>query len=164
MSTFLIPPNVDGDFLEPLNAAIGRASRPFVEIGKALRANIEGLISTVSVPYTLAQQSAADRQWQGILTAERIRAQRINANQDENQEELNLRREREALKIATSKMNSFIGSREGTDVLVNNTVAFLENLRSREAVLRAANELILQGVVLCWGTLRSLRVIALSCI
>jgi len=152
MSTFAVPPNADGDFLEPLNATIGRASKPFVEIGNALRANIEGLISTVSVPYTLAQQAATDRHWQSILTAERIRSQMIDANPDETQEELELRREREALKIATSKMKSFLCSPEGTDVLVRNTVAFLESLRSKEAVLRAANELILQGVVLCWGT------------
>jgi hypothetical protein len=31
------------------------------------------------------------------------------------------------------------------------TLGFLENLRSEEPVIGAANELILQGVVLCWG-------------
>jgi hypothetical protein len=40
---------------------------------------------------------------------------------------------------------------EGNNDDLWDTLNFLENLRSDEAVIRAANELILQGVVLCWG-------------
>jgi hypothetical protein len=60
---FAIPPNEERLF-PPLTEAIVRIGKPFAEIGTALRANIAGLLSTVSVPYTLAYRSATDRHWQ----------------------------------------------------------------------------------------------------
>src|SRR5258708_8663966 len=94
--TFAIPPDEEQLCL-PLTAAIARVGKPFTEIGAALRANIAGLISTVSVPYTLAYRSATDRHWQRIYSAARIRSLKLDAGPNETQEELELRREREAL-------------------------------------------------------------------
>jgi hypothetical protein len=48
-------------------------------------------------------------------------------------------------------MDDFVHSLEGRDAFIRDTLGFLENLRSSEAVIRAASELILQGLVLCWG-------------
>src|SRR5207248_5961484 len=115
--------------------AIGRASKPFTDSGTALRANIEGLISTISVPYTLATKSASDRHWQAIHSAERIRSLMLDAGANE--------RERQALTSAKSRMQSFVRSPEGRDALMRDTLNFLESLRSDEAVLRAAKALIL---------------------
>jgi len=140
--------------------AIARLSAPFNEIGIALRANIDGLISTVSVPYTLANRSATDRHWQRIHSAERIRSLMLDAGSNETQVELESRRQREARSVAESEMERFVRSPEGRDALIRDTLGFLENLRSDEAVLRAANELILQGVVLCWG---AFEVLARDC-
>src|SRR6266849_7841782 len=102
-SAFAIPP--DGEQLfAPLTEAIPKISQPFNEIGKVLRANIDGLISAVSIPYTLASRSAHDRHWQRIYLAERIRARKLDAGPDESSEALELRRDREALVQAKPKM------------------------------------------------------------
>src|SRR5206468_2771790 len=148
--TFAIPPSVEKEF-PPLTEAIARTSKPFTEIGTALRANIAGLLSTVSVPYTLAYRSATDRHWQRIYSTARIRSLKLTAGPNEMQEELELRREREAMTRAKSEMTNYVASPEGRDALIWDTLGFLENLRSDETVIGAANELILQGIVLCWG-------------
>ncbi len=48
-------------------------------------------------------------------------------------------------------MESFVHSDEGQDVLLRHTLGFLESLRSDESLVGAAEEIILQGLVLCWG-------------
>ena len=143
MSTFVIPPN-EKELFSRLDEVITGASKSFVEIGVALRANIAGLIATVSVPYTLAAKSAADRHWQGIHTAARIRSLKSDA-------ELGLDREVNALSHARSAMARFVDSPEGHEALIEGTLNFLDTLQSYEAVIRAADELIRQGVVLCWS-------------
>jgi hypothetical protein len=57
-------------------------------------------------------------------------------------------------------MASFLSSPDGRDALIRDTLGFLENLRSDEATIGAAHELILQGVVLCWG---AFEVLARDC-
>jgi hypothetical protein len=150
MLTFAIPPD-EKQLFSPLAEAIARVGKPFAEIGAALRANVAGLISTVSMPYTLAHRSATDRHWQRLYTAARIRSRLLDAGSNETEEELELRREREAFTRARSDMATFVHSTDGRDAFIRDTLGFLENLHSDEAVIGAANELILQGVVLCWG-------------
>lgn len=150
MLTFAIPPD-EKQLFAPLAEAIARVSKPFAEIGTALRVNIGGLISTVSMPYTLAERSTSDRHWQRISSAARIRSLMLDAGPNETAEELESRRQREALTRAESEMANFVQSAEGRTAFMRDTLEFLENLRSDEAVIGAANELILQGVVLCWG-------------
>lgn len=156
---FLIPPDATRLF-EALDRATAQASKAFAEIGLALRTNVAGLISSVSMPFTLANRSANDRHWQRIHSAERIRAHIPPALLNETDEELALRREREAVASARPKMASFIQSSEGQDALIRDTLGFLEALGEDETVIRAANELILQGVVLCWG---AFEVVARDC-
>jgi hypothetical protein len=150
MSTFACPIN-ELDLFPPLAEAVTRACKPFAEIGAALRANIAGLLSTMSVPYTLAFRSAVAGHWQRIHSVARIRSLKLLAGPNETQEELEVRREREALGCARSEMANYTSSPEGRDSVSWDTLGFLENLRSDETVIRAADELILQGVVLSWG-------------
>jgi hypothetical protein len=157
--TFLVPPEQD-TLTSSLSEAIGRLSQPFRGIGDALRANISGLVSTVSMPFTLARRSTTDRHWQRIYSAERIRSLSINAAPDETAEELELRREGEAVTRARSKMDKFVHSPVGKDAFIWDTLRFLENLLSDQSVVRAASELILQGAVLCWG---AFEVLARDC-
>src|SRR6267154_760666 len=145
MLTFVIPPK-DEEVFSLLAGAI--VCKPFTEIGAALRANLAGLLSTVSVPYTLAYRSAIDRRWQQVHSAARIRSLKLLAGPNETQEELELRREREALTCAESEIANY--PPEGNDDDLWDTLNFLEDLRSDEMAIRAANELILQGAVLCW--------------
>jgi len=72
-----------------------------------------------------------------------------------------LRRDREALVQAKPKMESFLRSTEGRDALIGDTLGFLERLRTNDSLAGAANELILQGLVLCWG---AFEVLARDCL
>jgi len=147
---FASPP-LEDELFAPLTEVVSTLSEPFIEIGKAFRANIDGLLSTVSIPYRLAYTSSFNAHWQRIRLAEGIRSLKLTPEPDETDEALELRREEHALAIARPKMDSFVRSLEGQELLLADTVGFLESLRSDESLVEAANELILQGVVLCWG-------------
>jgi hypothetical protein len=150
LSIFAVPPNEDQLF-SPLTEVIVRVSKPFTEICLALRSNLTGLLSTVSMPYTMANTSAHDSHWQRIRTAAGIRSLMLAAKPDETKEALELRRESVALARAKPEMVDYVHSSEGRDALIRDTLGFLERLRSDESFAGAANELMLQGVVLCWG-------------
>lgn len=78
MSTFFIPLDEDQLF-SPLTGVIARVIEPYVGIGQAFRTNLAGLLSTISMPYTLANASAMDRNWQRIHLAARIRSLGLEA-------------------------------------------------------------------------------------
>jgi hypothetical protein len=148
--TFAIPPSKDR-LLAPLTDAIARLNKQFGEICLTLRSNLVGLLSTVSVPYTMANASAHDMHWQRIRSAAGIRALMLDAKPGETNEELDLRRAGEAQDRARAEMDRYIHSSEGEEALIRTTLNFLERLSSDRSFLEAANELILQGVVLCWA-------------
>ncbi len=158
-SAFAIPADEEHLFAS-LTEAVARIGQPFNETGEVLRANIDGLISAVSIPYTLANRSALDRHWQRIYSTARIRSLKLTAGPDETSEALDSRRERDALARAKPDMDSFVRSPEGRDALIGDTLGFLERLLSNESLSEAANELILQGLVLCWG---AFEVLARDC-
>jgi hypothetical protein len=146
----LIPPG-ENELFSPLTDLIARVSKPYSEICLTLHSNLKGLLSTVAMPYTMATWSAQDSHWQRIRSAEGIRSLKLDAAPGESNEALENRRETEAQARAKVKMENYIRSPEGGKALVQSTLSFLERLRSDESFLGAANELILQGVVLCWG-------------
>jgi hypothetical protein len=150
LSTFMVPPDEERLF-SPLDAIIVRSTKAFAEICLTLRSNLKGLLSTISMPYAMANRSAHDRQWQRIRTAARIRSLMLYAEPGESEEALELRREREALARARPEMENFLLSIEGRDAVVRDTLQFLEGVRTDDALVEAASELVLQGVVLCWG-------------
>jgi hypothetical protein len=161
-STFVVPPD-EGQLFLSLTELLARTSAPFHEIGNALRANIAGVISTVTVPYTLANRSATESAWQRISTTERIRALEVHYPGTKTEAELKageVRQEQVARESAKSKMESFLRSPEGTEALIWHTLGFLESFLSDNAALRAANDLVLQGAVLCWG---AFEVLARDC-
>jgi hypothetical protein len=75
----------------------------------------------------------------------------LTAEPNETPESLKLRRDRVALATAKPEMEKYLRSSEGRDTVTRYTLGFLERLCSDESFIGAANELILQGVVLCWG-------------
>jgi len=126
-STFVIPPD-EGQLFLSLMELLARISAPFHEIGNALRANIAGVISTVTVPYTLANRSATDSAWQRISTAERIRALEVRYG-TETEAELKARDVREdqvARESAKSKMErAFSGHLKARRLSFGTRSAFL---------------------------------------
>jgi hypothetical protein len=159
VETFALPSNDDQLFL-PLTELIDRTGTPFSELGRALHANLLGLLSTVSMPYTIAHNSAINRHWQRIRTSERILALLSQAEPNETEEAFRLRREHEALAAARPKMQEFVDSEFGKAALIEDTLEYLDTLRSDESLSVAAREIILQGAVLCWG---AFEVLARDC-
>jgi len=145
---FLIPPNVEdllGDFEEIL------IPTSYLSINSAFRSNIQAVLSTISVPYALAHASALDRNFQRFGASERILALMIERNGEESEEQLNARRSEVAYEKASKKMDEFISSEVGTNVLINDSLSFLCKSLKDETFSNAAKELIQQGLVLSWG-------------
>ena len=92
-----------------------------------------------------------DMNWQRLFLAARIRARGLDAAPHETEEALELRRDREALARVGPNMDNFLGSPQGREAMIKGTLNFLEKLRSNASLVPAANEFILQGLVLCWG-------------
>ncbi len=159
MSAFVIPPNEDQLF-EPITRAIAAIPEPFRDAAKNLRANLTGLLSVASMPYTLSQRSSVNSNWQRIHMASRIRSLNLDALPGESEEALETRRNAEALDRAKPEMDKFVSSTQGREAVIRNTLEILEGLRSDESLAEAANELILQSTVLCWG---AFEVLARDC-
>jgi hypothetical protein len=150
MSAFLIPPD-QHDLFKPLTEAIAQIGEPFKEIGRALEANLDGLLSAVSIPYTLANRSSVNTHWLRIHIAARIRSRIVDGAPGETPDALESRRDQEALASAKHEMGEFVRSAAGREIVIDGTLGFLDRLFEDEAFAAAANELILQGLVLCWG-------------
>jgi hypothetical protein len=149
-SVFVIPPDQD-ELFKPVNEAIAGTSEPFKEIGRAVQANLDGLLSSVSIPYILAHRSTVNAHWQRVHTAARIRSLMLDGGPGETPDALESRRDREAVARAKREMDEFLGSTAGRDIVIADTLVFLERLYSDQSLAGAANELILQGLVLCRG-------------
>jgi hypothetical protein len=173
MSMFVIPSKEDPLFA-PLAEVIVRANKPFDDIGSAFRANIEGLISTVSMPYKLAHTSSIRAHWRRIHMAARFEMMALDAEAEverlsspnpkpkaeETDEAQEKRLQEGAFERGSTKMSEFVRSAEGKAAIRRDTLDFLEALQSDRSLTGAANELILQGVVLCWG---AFEVLARDC-
>jgi hypothetical protein len=154
-SRFLVPPNED-ELLSDFNAHTASVREPYAEIAKAFKSNISGLLSTVSFPYALASAATTDRHFQRIHSAERIRAQNLEASTGERREQLEDRRRAVALETAMTRMRSFMASKEGQDAMSKDLLEFLERALRQSDLSLAADELLLQGLVLAWGALEVL--------
>jgi hypothetical protein len=75
----------------------------------------------------------------------------LGAADDESRDDLELRREATASAKARLKMDAFMASSEGHEVLIRDTMSFLEHLLGDDPLARAVDELLRQGLVLCWG-------------
>ncbi len=147
---FLVPPEGQ-KILSAFIETTKDIPSPVKEIADAFRANIVGLLSTVSFPYALAHAAAVDKNYQRISLAERIRALKIDSGKDENETDLEARRAATARKVAQDKMSEFVQSSEGRNILIGDSLSFLNRAQSDLSLSESANELILQGIVLCWG-------------
>lgn len=147
---FLVPPERQ-KILSAFNENTKDMPSPVKEIADSFRANIEGLLSTVSFPYALAHAAAVDKNYQRISLAERIRTLKTDSETDRNETDLEARRAVTARKVAHDKMSKFIQSSEGQNILIGDSLTFLDRSLKDQLLSESANELILQGLVLCWG-------------
>lgn len=137
--------------LADFEKALSGSAAPYREIGKAFVTNMRGLLSTVTIPYSLAQASAVDRHYQRISSAERIRSLMLGQAENESAADLDVRRERVAREKADALMEAFLASEEGSDAMIRDVCQFLLRSIGSESFALAAEELLRQGTVLCWG-------------
>lgn len=149
-ASFLIPPEEKILFAN-FDESASNLHPTAQKIAEAFRVNILGLLTTVSFPYRLAHSATVDRHYQRISSAERIRSLKLRENPGESYKDLDARREAAAHKRAKEKMEEFLSSSEGADGIIHDSLYFLERSISDKELSASANELILQGVVLCWG-------------
>lgn len=147
---FFIGPRRDG-VLSTYNETLRSFPSPYAEIGEAFQSNVRGLFSTVSIPFALANNAAIDRHYQRVETSERILSLLIEPESGETPKQLETKREAVAREKADSSMRLFLASAEGTEAVVGDCLTFLERSLRDSSVAEAAKELLLQGVVLCWG-------------
>ncbi len=154
-ASFLVPSD-GSDLFTSFDKNTKVLRSPVQEIAEAFRANIIGLLTTASFPYKLAHSAAVDRHYQRIVSAERIRSLKLEQMPGEGKADLDERREAVAQQVANDKMDEFVRSPEGTNSIIHVSLSFLERSKNDKALSDSANELILQGVVLCWGALEVL--------
>jgi hypothetical protein len=147
---FVVPARVNR-LLTEFETWIAELPTPYREITTAFTANIRGLLWTVTIPYSLARASALDRHYQRISTAEHIGSLMLDATENETEADLRARREREAHDKTRLGVEAFLASKEGKEALTRDTCHFLLRAVASEPFALAAQELLLQGVVLCWG-------------
>ncbi len=149
-AAFLVPPDED-ELLSKFQEKT-KAIRPqFSDIAEAFRSNIIGLLSTVSFPYALAHAASIDRHYQRIYSAERIRSLSLDEEDGESDPDLELQRIKNAQELSHKKLHEFIGSPKGKEIVIEDSLSFLERSLNESSLSESANELVLQGVVLCWG-------------
>src|ERR1700730_8907578 len=147
---FLVAPDCDA-LLSSYQEVLARRGEPYDVIGQAFQSNVRGLVATVSIPCTLASVATTERHFQRLHLAERIRSRNLEATDDESRDDLELRREATAHAKARLSMDAFTASSEGHEVLIRDTMSFLEHLLGDDPLARAVDELLRQGLVLCWG-------------
>ena len=149
---FLVPPPPNEVFSR-FDGLVDGLNANYQPLAAIFRHNLSSVLSSVSIPFTLAHSAITDRHWQRIHTVERIRSLKIGPDRprpgiDKGADE---DREREAYKIATWRMKQFEDSGEGQQAVIQDVCTFLlSGVRSDELKL-AASGLIEQGVILIWS-------------
>lgn len=149
-SFFLVPPSPE-EMPEGLSQISKNSSATYGPIATAFCANVQGLLSTVSIPYRLAHSAAVNQHFQRIHMAARIRSLKSRPGPQPLAEELEAIRDREARARANEEMDKFVHSTKGRDALIRDSLQFLERVYEDISLADAAQELVLQGIVLCWG-------------
>ena len=115
---------------------------------RTFRHNLMGTVSTVAMPFNFAFTSVQEKHFQRLHIARDLANLPLPGQpttQDEDKE-----RDRKALEEARAEMQAFVGSNEGSNVIIRDVCSFL--LHSLEHGFKdAAQELLHQGLVLLWS-------------
>ncbi len=160
VTSFFLVPSPPEEMPEKLSQISKYSSVPYGSIAMAFCANVQGLLTTVSIPYRLAHSAAVNQHYQRIHMAARIRSLKSRPGSQPPADQLEAIRDREARAHANENMDKFVESAEGRDALVRDSLLFLARVYEDSSLADAAQELILQGVVLCWG---AFEVLARDC-
>lgn len=151
---FLVPPRPEEVFVE-FDGLVGALATSYGPIAAAFRQNIVSLLSTVAVPFAMASSSTERSHFQRLHIAERIRARSIGASDIPPGEDLETVRSREAHRKAVDNVKSLVESESGK-ALISRDISHLLLSAIRHDMRYAAQELLLQGLVLLWSALEVL--------
>lgn len=138
---FLVPPSFD-ESVAVLIERVELLPTRCKEIAQAFLENLNGVIRTLSIPFTYTYSQVHSLHWQRFLIAERIRARSL-PNENE--------RESAARSNAKNKFEVFLAEENGLKV-ADEVLSRLAALKEETDSLAAARELTRQGVVLIWST------------
>jgi len=137
---FLVPPSFD-ESVAVLIERVELLPTRRKEIAQAFLENLNGVIRTLSIPFTYTYSQVHSLHWQRFLIAERIRARSL-PNENE--------RESAARSNAKNKFEVFLAEENGLKV-ADEVFGRLAALKEETNSLAAARELTRQGVVLIWS-------------
>lgn len=146
---FLLPENAEETF-EDLDAALVTLQPKYEGVIRAFRQSLVGAVSTVSMPFALANSSVQVSHYQRIYSAERMLALNIEEDALGPGADVEAARESEARTQAARRMAEFVQSEEGRRILANDICWFLVE-RLKDKLEQPARELLRQGLVLLWS-------------
>jgi hypothetical protein len=139
------------DRLKPI-AEISASVRPeFQRVAKAFEHNLESLLESLSLPFTLASSSATDKMFSHFLMAEKIRARAIDNTDIPSGASLDHHRDQIALTNAMAKAQQFNLSDVGRDRLMHEVCDFLLEALDNGNLTAAASQLREQAIVMLWS-------------
>lgn len=140
---FFVPPPLEEVFSN-LDEVIDKIDVHYTDLVGAFRYNMRSVLSSVSIPFTLAWAGVEKSQFQRIHIAELIRDERINPDRVDDVAE------REVYEKAILRMSEFAGSEKGRATLIRDLHTFLYKGPQAESLKIAAKELTQQGIILIW--------------
>ncbi len=128
---------------------------PLIPIAQAFRANLDAVVSTVTMPVIFALSSAQDHRFQQLLMSSRLRVKAdLIDTPDEtgpDGEWLTDEGERNAVELARKTLEEESEAPEGRRAIANEASHFLLNVVRFGGLGQAAEELLRQGLVLTWS-------------
>ena len=114
------------------------------------KVNVDTALSVASIPFLMANFAEQDSQFQRIFAAERIRMVPLRGDVEVPGANEHARR------IASERTALFI--KENTDIIAENTLMRLSNMFSSDQMRTTASELLLETLVMLWGSFEILTI------
>jgi hypothetical protein len=147
---FLVPPTTEQTFAE-FDSAVGVLRPEYQAVAKAFRYSMTSTLSTVAIPFALASASVEHEQRQRILISAKIHAKYLTEDVPQPGEDIETFRERTAHTKTDQELGELTQSDFGKLYLKANAAGFLLASIQHGGLGPAAEELLLQGLVLLWS-------------
>jgi hypothetical protein len=133
---------------EPLEQAVQATSALLRPNAQVFLSNLKSVSTVASIPFALTNSAALNLRFRSIHIAEKIRARKsLGPDGEPTEEALH-----EALQIANRRMSEEMQSRESRDEMDGLIVSNLKSLLDAPEFEAAARELLLETVVMVWGS------------
>jgi len=149
MRMHFVVPASEEEIFGYFDAAAASAQSVYQPAAKAFRHSILSALSTVAMPFHLANASVTQSHYRRFHSAESIRM--LKTTVPPSGEDLETFRAREAGRKADLRMTEFFQSEDGRGLIIHDISIFLLSSLQKNGIKSAARELILQGLVLLWS-------------